>query len=333
MALQLLESFDDGATTLRCSVPAAAIGPSYGKDGSGVRLGDTPNYQLTVGIPNPSIVGFHFKIVASSGLEKFITYGTATNQQYGTVRWNSSSQSLEAETYNAAFQHRYAYSPAGSALLGVWNHLELKWFQSTGSVTTVEWNLNGAPILDEITDGDMAAVSQSIIFGGSASDIVDDFYMDNLYICDTTGGVNDTFLGPIRVDDLYPDGVGNYSNLTPSVAKANYETVDENPADGVEYVYSATEGDEDTYQMNDMTGTEDVAGVVANIITKKTDAGAKFVRPMVRIGGVDYTGTSGALTESYGLVTTTWDESPATASAWSQTEIDGMEVGQEVRDS
>ena len=215
----------------------------------------------------------------------------------------------------------------------MWNHLELKWFQSTGSVTTVEWNLNGAPILDEITDGDMAAVSQSIIFGGSASDIVDDFYMDNLYICDTTGGVNDTFLGPIRVDDLYPDGVGNYSNLTPSVAKANYETVDENPADGVEYVYSATEGDEDTYQMNDMTGTEDVAGVVANIITKKTDAGAKFVRPMVRIGGVDYTGTSGALTESYGLVTTTWDESPATASAWSQTEIDGMEVGQEVRDS
>jgi hypothetical protein len=163
-----------------------------------------------------------------------------------------------------------------------------------------------------------------------------DWWLDNIYVLDTTGSVNNDILGPIRVDNLLPDGAGNYTNMTRSdTGLANFEHVDDQDPDGdTTYVYAETEGTKDTYTANDTASSDEViAGVIGNVIARKEDAGAKFVRPIVRIGSTDYNGDSTALTESYALAKHVWDESPATATTWTSSEIDGMEIGQEVRDS
>ena len=334
MALQLLESFNDGAFGLRLSgLNPSAVGPSYGKDGNGARLGDTSGYNFSIAVSNPCVIGFNFKVVTEPGEQMLFTFGGTTNE-YCVLFYDGTGQRLHFQFYNGAVNYQHAYSANGSVTLGVWHFIEMRIFQNTSTASTLGWALDGSP-LTSITNGDMPTTYGTVQFGYTTSSWVDDWYIDNLYVCDTTGGVNDDLLGPIRVDDLYPNGVGTYSNMARSAGSVNYELVDENPPnDDTDYVYSTTEGDLDTYQMNDTTSADEaIAGVIANVVSRKTGGGPKFLRPLARIGGVDYTGTSGGLTESYGLVTEVWDVSPATATTWGTTEIDGMEIGQEVRDS
>lgn len=333
MVLKLIEGFGDGAWDYRVTgMTAAGVDSAYGKDGYGARLGDLTNYSFSFAIANPAVVGFHFKIV---------DYTQPTRNMVSFDSGNGDSCGLFYDSGNARVYVQYkkydgatytAYSDNGSVPTDSWHHIEMNIYQAGAPLATLDWALDGGPLVG-LSAAAVTSIYGSAKFGYGNS--VRDWYVDNLYYCDTTGTVNNDLLGPIRVDDLLPDGVGNYSNMTPYGGPTNYELVDENPPnDDTDYVYSETEGDKDTYAMNDTTdSSEAIAGVVASIVSRKTDAGAKFLRPVVRIGGVDYTGDSGALAETYGLVSHVWDESPATATTWASTEIDGMEVGQEVRDS
>lgn len=334
MVMQLLESFDDGAWDMRLSgLSASRVDEAYGRNGKGAWVGEQAGAGFSVGVSNPCVVGFDFNITAASSNELMLGFGATS---YACLHYDSGAALLFFEFFNGAASHRYVYSPPGSVPMNTWHHLDLKIFQSTSSASSIEWSLNGAPITDTRSDGDVLAVYQYLQFGRDHFRWSIGWYIDNLYVLDTTGTVNNDILGPIRVDDLYPNGIGNSSAMTTSDGISyNFEMVDENPPnDDTDYVYSDTAGTLDTYLTNDSAGpSEVIAGVIANVVSKKTDAGAKFVRPVARISSVDYNGDSSALAESYGLATHVWDESPATATTWGSTEIDSMEIGQEVRDS
>lgn len=160
---------------------------------------------------------------------------------------------------------------------------------------------------------------------------VGNYKVSDVVICDST-----TPIGVARVVPLLPDGVGSSSALTPSGgAVDNYTMVDEAvPDDDTTYVYSDTEGDKDTYTLDDTpAGTFDVLAVQATLIAKASDAGPKYVRPVLRLNGTDYAGASSPLGASYDAHRHIWDDSPDTATAFTTTELDGAELGPEVRDS
>jgi hypothetical protein len=101
-----------------------------------------------------------------------------------------------------------------------------------------------------------------------------------------------------------------------------------------EFVGSATEGEKDTYSMSDLSSTtEAIIGVITEAISAKSDSGTKFMRPVIRTSSTDYNGTSEALSETYVMQTTVWDENPNTTNPWTGSEVDSIEVGAEVRDS
>lgn len=331
MVLLEAEGFDDGASEYRGSVPQSTVSLAYGKNGYGAYVGDAPGTVYTSYAPNPIILGFDFNVRSTSN-SKMMFFGSLT-ADYAALQWDSVAETVYFRFDNGAASQKSVYAPTGAAPRDSWHFVDMKIFQSTGSAGYVEWSLDGVP-LDGLTGGDCLFVYDYFNIGGNRSGITS-LYIDNVYVADTTGTVNNDRLGPVRVDSLLPDGAGNYTNMTRSdTDQYNYMLVDDQvPDDDGTYVYSDTEGTKDTYTANDTAADEPIAGVISSIVARKEDAGAKFVRPVVRIGGVDYNGDSSGLIETYTGHTHVWDESPATSSAWTATEIDGMEIGQEVRDS
>jgi hypothetical protein len=55
----------------------------------------------------------------------------------------------------------------------------------------------------------LATVARIQVWGRGSDNAIDD-----LYVCDSTGSTNNTFLGDVRVDTVRPIGAGNYSEFS-----------------------------------------------------------------------------------------------------------------------
>lgn len=171
--------------------------------------------------------------------------------------------------------------------------------------------------------------------GTGSSDVDQAQYMDAV-MGDGSGSPSSGFPLSVEAHTLLPDGNGNTSGLTGSDADQtdNYALVDEDPPSTADYVGSGTEGDKDTYAMSNLASTtEAIHGVIVENLTTKTDAGAKYMRAVVRTASTDYVGASKALAETWGMQFESWDKNPNTTNDWTGTEVNGIEVGPEVRDS
>jgi len=161
---------------------------------------------------------------------------------------------------------------------------------------------------------------------GSAGTVIDD-----IYLCDGSGGANNDFLGDTRVDAVFPSGAGNSTQLTPS-AGSNFQNVDDNPAnDDTDYNSSSTVGQKDTYAFGDITHTPvAIFGVQVCMTARKDDAGARSIASVTRSGGSDFDGTTQALATGYTQYLQVLETDPNTAAAWTKTNLNAAEFGAKV---
>jgi hypothetical protein len=117
------------------------------------------------------------------------------------------------------------------------------------------------------------------------------YRIDDVYILNEQGSLNNNFLGDTRVFPLYPEDNGNYSELVGSDADSvdNYLLVDEVfTPDITDYVASEIVDDMDTYVFEDLpvnVGT--IRGVEVRMHASKSDTGTKQIRSVTRRGGSD----------------------------------------------
>lgn len=196
---------------------------------------------------------------------------------------------------------------------------------------TCQVYVNGIQWLNVTTGQDTKntanATADGFYFGdenGSADGVTQDF--TDIYIDNGT-----TFLGPQRVETLYPTGGGNSSQFTPS-AGSNYQCVDETPpTDDTDYVESTTAGHIDTYAMGDLSSTPaSIAAVQISSTDRKTDAGAKTINHAIRRSSTNYFGADIAQGDSYLINYTIWSTDPSTSAAWTASGINAAEVGQKL---
>lgn len=158
--------------------------------------------------------------------------------------------------------------------------------------------------------------------------------IDDLFINDGAGSVNNGFLGDSRVDSYAPNGNGNSSQHTGSDGNSvdNYLLVDEAaPNDDTDYVESTTVGNKDTYAFTDMTHTPaTIHGVQLCMAAKKDDAGAKSIAGVTRSGGTDFDGATVAISTSYQYVLQMRETDPNTSAAWTKTNLNAAEFGMKV---
>lgn len=216
----------------------------------------------------------------------------------------------------------------------IWYYIEVKFEIANSTTGTVELRVNEETWISVASGADTQVSSNAFVTNAywTADDgLTADHYYDDIYICDTTGGVNDTYLGDMRVSPAFPNAVGNYTgSFTKSSAVDNYTLVDEATPDGAgSYVESSTAGHRDSYGFENLTATPaQVHAVILWSNAEKTDAGSRSFKLFTRISATDYDGDTHFPSQGdYQYFTQVWDQNPNSASAWTESTVNAFEGG------
>jgi hypothetical protein len=210
-----------------------------------------------------------------------------------------------------------------------WYYIELKFVISTTS-GSVALRLNGADEISLTTGLNTAAAGGSswngIAIQRTGAGWPGGGFFDDIYVLDTSQSPNNDFLGPISVLALSPNAAGNYQQWTPNGA-SNLGSVLQNDGDG-SFVMSSTQNQIDTFAMTDLPISSGTVYAVQQHITARNDGGAaRTVAPVLRIGSTDYVGPGFTTGSSYQTFTHIREQNPATSSAWTISDVNGLESG------
>ena len=213
-----------------------------------------------------------------------------------------------------------------------WNYYELRVkIADAGGYADLKVNgVSAGTFSGDTKNGGTSTNIDRIGLYGSGNNTGINMYWDDMYILDETGSAPyNTYLGDVRVQTLTPNGAGASTQFTPSTG-ANYTAVDELPYSATDYVESGATGDRDTYTLTDASNSNIIYGVQNNLITKKTDAGAVAIKPVLRTASTNYYGSTYALGASDVVVSDIRQTNPNTTSAWTQSEVNALEAGMEI---
>ncbi len=136
----------------------------------------------------------------------------------------------------------------------------------------------------------------------------------------------DGFCGDCVVKAIFPNGVGNYSQWTPSTG-LGWQCVDEAAMNSdTDYVSSATPGQRNSYDFASV-GTGTIKAVQQVTTCRKDDTGSRTIKQFARISGTDYDGTAASVSGSYVMQRRVMSVNPATGTAWTGAQVDASEFG------
>lgn len=213
-----------------------------------------------------------------------------------------------------------------------WHYVAMKVLLSD-TVGTVEVRLDGraTPVIALSGQDTKNAGTKTGFDGIQFGDTGTSIDIDDIYLCNGAGSVNNDFLGDIRVDTLLPNGDGSNSGMSLSTGTTHSTLVDENPQNTTDYVFSATAGTKDTWNYANTVTVGTVRGVQLNTYAQKSDASARSFRPVVRHAGTDYGGTDVNLGVGFVYYQQVYETNPGTGVAWTTANVDAAEFGVEVR--
>lgn len=324
---------------------AYSVNGSAGRNGTaGMRLNDVSFFGaqgqpvlLPSNITGKLFVGFSWNgavrpaeqclVVYMDGTTVQCTVNIQADMKINVRRGNTGSGTIIATSTNAVAFGAHHYFEVGITI--------------HNSAGTIDVKYDGVAVagLNGLTSQNTRAGSNNYanrinLFGavsnaclGGSSSIVD---IDDMYICDDSGAQNNTFLGDVRVQAIFPNGAGNSTQFTPS-AGSNFQNVDETtPNDDTDYNHSATAGHIDLFTMGDISPTSGtIKAVMVWMYARKDDGGSRTIRSVVRSGGTNAVGTTVSVGSSYAYYQGLHELDPA-AAAWTISTVNSIEAGYEL---
>ena len=102
--------------------------------------------------------------------------------------------------------------------------------------------------------------------------------MDDLYVLDGTGAINNNYLGDVRVDAEFTDADGATNLFVPNTGAASFTHVDDPLPDGdTTFVEAGNIADRDLYSVDTASLGTVIHGIQQNVLARKTDAGTVTV--------------------------------------------------------
>jgi hypothetical protein len=218
-------------------------------------------------------------------------------------------------------------SAAAILQAGAENYIEVKAFIHD-SAGMVEVRVNGVPVLtltDQDTRNGGLASANGFALGQWVNFVT--YTFDDLYVCDNSGSLNSDFLGDCRVDTLYPNADGTYSDLACSIGTAHYSLVDDPTLTTGDYVSGGTVGMKDSYEFTNIVTAAAIHGVQLVNCSMKDDSGPRSVANIVRSAGADTTSAPMPLTLAPSFYVSLYETDPATSVAWTQAAINAVQFG------
>lgn len=228
-------------------------------------------------------------------------------------------------------------SAAGILSSGAWYHIECKVkLDDSIPAGSCEVRVNGATVLTVATGQDLNNAGGNVADGisvlpgytgyGHNNDSVDD-----IVVMDQSGSELNDWLGDVRIETIYPNGVGTHQDWSPSEGSNHAAVVDEAPPNTTDYIYSDTPSEKDTSALGNLGVTlSDIYAVQVNSYAAKDGAGDISIRNLIRSDGEDEAGAPAALSSSWLGARSIHTKDPATDAAWSQSAVNALEAGVEV---
>lgn len=192
-----------------------------------------------------------------------------------------------------------------------------------GNPGTVIVKIDGAIVFQSTTANLGVGPVTSLIHshGGSAQ-------IDDIYIADATGTVNNDFFGDTRVVSAAPTGDGTHTDLSPSTAGAHYPLVAEFPIDrDTNYVAAGAAGQIDTYTFPPLDTTAQLRAVLVTAYLKTASGGVDRQSAVARVAGTDYLSPDALVSAVYAGTQAIFEKNPATTAPWTASEVNAAEFG------
>jgi hypothetical protein len=155
---------------------------------------------------------------------------------------------------------------------------------------------------------------------------------DDMYCCDSTGSVNNDFLGNHKVVRIDPDGDDTTGFGTSTPSANHYENVDETICDDdTSYVEESTNTNKDIWDYGSVSSLGTIAGLVVRTMAKETDATDFELITIVESNGTEYDDSGQAMGSAYTEYTRLEETDPDTNSAWTMTAINAAKFGVKVK--
>jgi hypothetical protein len=337
MALRFIDSCGDAYSTAHInrkwsSNVSGAVVSGGRRSTNALQLSNGKSYTKVLDNQATWTVGFSFKLLAG--------YPFSTGPLVSFLDGSSLQMELKMDTTGHLLLSRngtFLVVSTNVISIGAENYIE---FKTTihPSAGTYEVRVNGSSVgwIPPATGQNTRATANSFantLQLGNFTESSSTNPLDDLYLCDGTGAINNSFLGDMRVDAVLPSGAGSNTGMTPS-AGSNFQCVDDATTanDDTDYVESSVVTTKDTYAYTDITHTPaTIAGVQINMVAKKDDAGARSICSVTRSGGADTDGSAIPLSTSYVDNLQIVELDPNGSIAWTKTNLNAAEFGMKVQ--
>lgn len=244
--------------------------------------------------------------------------GTYDGSSNCTIHFSSSGQ-IRFTRQNAFSSGIIYTSQPGLITANVWNHLEFK-ITISNTVGRITCYVNGvlafdATGLDTVYNGNETTAGISL--SPRNTDFIDDFY-----IWDTNGSVNNTFLGDRKVVTLSPNDITGTAEWGVSGAASAITAMSSNDGD-TSYIYagSSVPVTSDFELSNPDATVGEIAGVQTVICARKVEAGTVTLQPSMVSGSSATNNGSHSITNSYKYYSLVHELNPATGAPWSASNL------------
>ncbi len=311
-------------------------------------IGSTP--FVNTGVPRTGLYKFGTNSTSDSGGWDFpgtdqIYMGTGfyiddltsnNNQDFLVLASSDSNIALRAFTNSTINAMRGGSSIASSSpftfTLDTWHYLEL-WVLMADASGRVVLKADGNIIIDFTGDtlsGSSVNMTRLTVKGQQSIDI----YFDDLVVNDDAGSVNNTWPGIVSLEPIFPDSAGDQTDLQRGGTDSgnNWDQVDEQPSSAADYVFDTVVNDYDLYNAGDFTLP--AGATIANVIVQgrlQLDSGQGSGVIILKAGSTESEGPAEALSAAWALFEITRDENPDTTSAWTEANVDALQIGMKVK--
>jgi hypothetical protein len=220
-------------------------------------------------------------------------------------------------------------SSGHAASASAWIYVEIKVFFH-GSTGTVDIHVDGNSVL-ALTSQNTAPTTNlscsNIAFQGSSGG-GDHTQLDDIYMLDTSGSLNNTFLGPVNIKVLWATSDGGTNQFTPDSGTNHYDRVTDNPQDTTTYLEDGTAGDKELFGVTNLN-LATIAGIQMNTVAKLTDQTSLMLKSSVHTGGGTDSEDAGlpVATADYQTFSRVLETNPETSVPWTQTALNASKFG------
>jgi len=281
-----------------------------------------------------TLLNGHVVSLVRSNQNQQIGVCSNANGGFDVYRANATNAGMTTPTYLAGYGTLLGTTRIGVIGLGTWNYIEVKLtlHDSNGGATII---VNGLtePTTPDCSSGQDTTASGSGDAVYAMMGVASTGRICDLYILDTSGSVNNDFLGDVRVDAHFPiaDSATHHA-WTPSTGTDNFAMVAETVPNTTDYNATDTPHATDTFSVTDLIHTGATMKAVQMLAYHiKSDVGTgTAIATVVRSGGADYVGEDNySSVTSYLYARTVYDENPSGPHAWDETDFNAAEFGYE----